>query len=250
LIIFNQNTAEEHIWVNSGFSTVSPKKNTVTGVRGFLSPPFAATDFFFKLNFVVNDHLVPDAGSFGKGDCGLLYSGGTWQPDRIIRNGTYHYITGAGLISIYVTTELIPLYGDAGFLLKYTIKNRDVKSITVKMMPEVNAGKPGYYPQEVYYNRPQGPAHKRANIISGIAGAQTILFGMIGLKYETDGSVYIFPQPPQASEINVTDLNINGKSIDIELNNGKMKVSIDKKVIYKGKIKRLKIFESGAAEMG
>jgi hypothetical protein len=37
---------EEHIWVNSGFSTVSPKKNTVTGVRGFISPPFAATDFF------------------------------------------------------------------------------------------------------------------------------------------------------------------------------------------------------------
>jgi hypothetical protein len=47
-----------------------------------------------------------------------------------------------------------------------------------------------YYPQEVYYNRPQGPAHKRANIISGMAGAQTILFGMIGLKYETDGSVF------------------------------------------------------------
>ena len=155
---------EEHIWVNSGFSTVSPKKNSVTGVRGFVSPPFAATDFFFKLNFVVNDHLVPDAGSFGKGDCGLLYSGGTWQPDRIIRNGTYHYITGAGLISIYVTTELIPLFGDAGFMLKYTIKNRDVKKITVKLMPEVNAGKTGYYPLGSWqFSPPRGTQIGRAS---------------------------------------------------------------------------------------
>ena len=136
---------QEHLWVNSGFSTVSPLQNTVTGVRGFISPPFAAPDFSFKLNFIVNDHPMPDAGSFGKNDCGLLYAGGTWQPDRITRNGTYHYITDAGLISVYVTSELIPLYGEAGFLLKCTIRNRDEKAITVKLVPEINAGKPDYY---------------------------------------------------------------------------------------------------------
>ena len=155
---------EEHIWVNSGFSNVSPKQNTVTGVRGFISPPFAATDFFFKLNFVVNDHLVPDAGSFGKNDCGLLYSGGTWQPDRIIRNGTYHQITEAGLISIYITSELIPLYGDAGFMLKCSIKNRDTKKISVKMVPEIKAGKPDYYPLDSWkFSPPKGT--KEANRI-------------------------------------------------------------------------------------
>jgi hypothetical protein len=98
-----------------------------------------------------------------------------------------------------------------------------------------------YYPQELYYNRPQAPAHKRANIISGMAGAQTILFGMIGLKYETDGGIYIFPQPPLSSEITMNDLNISGKSVDIELNNGNMKINIDEKIIYNGKIKKLKI---------
>lgn len=153
---------EEHIWVNSGFTTVSPKQNTVTGVRGFISPPFAAPDFFFKLNFVVNDHSVPDAGSFGKSDCGLLYSGGIWQPDRITRNGTYHYITNAGLISMYVTTELIPLYGNPGFLLKCTIKNRDAKKITIKMMPEISAGKPDYYSLDNWkFSPPKGT--KEAN---------------------------------------------------------------------------------------
>jgi len=100
-----------------------------------------------------------------------------------------------------------------------------------------------YFPQEVYYNRPQAPSHKRANVISGLAGAQTILFGMIGLSYEADGKVYISPQPPQSSEININDLRIKDKSIDIGLNNGKMTVSMDKKVIYSGKIKKMKILD-------
>jgi hypothetical protein len=100
-----------------------------------------------------------------------------------------------------------------------------------------------YFPQEVYYNRPQVPSHKRANVISGLAGAQTILFGMIGLSYEADGNVYISPQPPQSSEININDLRIKDKSIDIGLNNGKMTVSMDKKVIYSGIIKKMKILD-------
>jgi len=174
---------QEHIWVNSGFSTVSPIQNTVTGVRDFISPPFAARDFSFKLNFVVNNHLVPDAGSFGKNDCGLLYSGGTWQPDRITRNGTYNYITDEGLISIYVTTELIPLYGNAGFVLKCKIKNRNAKIITVQITPDINPGKPDFYPLNNWlFSPPKGKveAHK---IDSGTWQNETV---KISLFKDTD----------------------------------------------------------------
>jgi hypothetical protein len=66
---------------------------------------------------------------------------------------------------------------------------------------------------------------------------------MIGISHEIDGSIYIVPRPPQSSEIQVTDLRINGKSVDIELNNGNLKVRVNKKILYNGKTKRLKITE-------
>lgn len=64
-----------HIWTFSGCGTVSPLPGTVCGVRGFFSPPVAAPDCQISFSFEVNGSPVPDCGSRGKEDVGLLLSG-------------------------------------------------------------------------------------------------------------------------------------------------------------------------------
>jgi len=133
-----------HIWVMSGWSTVNPVSNTVTGVGEFAGPPLACRDFKLTMTFEANGHPVKDIGSTGKRDVGLLYSGGTWKPDRIIRNGTYHYIVNDDLISFSVISELIPLYNKTGFLLKMTLQNRTEKPMKIRVLPEIYPGKPSF----------------------------------------------------------------------------------------------------------
>lgn len=135
-----------HLWVMSGWSTVNPVSNTVMGVGECIGPPLAGRDFRLSLTIEANGHPVKDIGSVGKGDVGLLYSGGRWRPDRIIRNGTYHFLVNKDLISFAVKSELIPLFGRTGFLLKVTLKNRTEKSMKIRLLPDVSPGKPSVNP--------------------------------------------------------------------------------------------------------
>jgi hypothetical protein len=136
----------DHLWVMSGWSTINPLSNTVMGVGDCIGPPFAGRDFSLIMTIEANGHPVKDIGSTGKDDVGLLYSGGQWRPDKIIRKGTYHYIVKDDLISFSVQSELIPLYNRSGFLLKITLKNRTERSLKVRLLPEVNPGKPSINP--------------------------------------------------------------------------------------------------------
>jgi hypothetical protein len=135
-----------HIWVMSGWSTVNPISNTVTGVGECIGPPLSGRDFNMKMTIEANGHKVKDIGSTGKGDVGLLYSGGKWMPDRIVRNGTYHFLIDNALISFSVENELVPLFGRTGFLLKISLKNRTDKPMSIRLIPEVNPGKPSFNP--------------------------------------------------------------------------------------------------------
>ena len=135
-----------HVWVMSGWSTVAPVPGTVMGVGDCFGPPLAGRDFKLVMTIEANGHPVKDAGSTGKGDVGLLYSGGMWRPDRIIRNGTYHFIVKDDLISFSLQSELIPLYNRTGFLLKMTLKNRTGKPMNVRYMPDISPGKPSVNP--------------------------------------------------------------------------------------------------------
>ncbi len=133
-----------HLWVMSGWSTVNPVQNTVMGTGECYGPPFAGRDFRLSMKIIANGHEVRDAGSTGKGDVGLLYSGGVWRPDRIIRNGTYHFIVNEKLISFSVRSELVPLYNRTGFLLKITTRNRTTGNLKIDVIPAVNPGKPSF----------------------------------------------------------------------------------------------------------
>lgn len=131
-----------HIWVNSGYSTCAPLPNTVIGVKGCFSPPFAAKDTTLMFEITANNHTIPDTGNKGKNDCGLLFSGAEWSPDKITRKGTYHYNVDGNLLSLYVISELVPLTNRSGFLVKVTIKNKSKSSTDIIVKPYVTAGHP------------------------------------------------------------------------------------------------------------
>ena len=132
-----------HIWVSSGYTTVNPKHHTIFGVNDFFSPPFAARRFNLKISMLADSNIISDDGSIGKGDVGLLYAGGTWFPYKIIRYGTYHHLKDGKLISLGITSELIPLFGHAGFIEKITVKNRASTPVDLKLLPELVPGNPG-----------------------------------------------------------------------------------------------------------
>lgn len=131
-----------YIWVNSGFSTCAPARGNVTGVTGCFSPPYAAGDTKLSFSIEANGHFVEDTGNKGKEDCGVLFAGGIWQPDKIVRKGTYHYMTQSGLISLAVESELVPLFQKAGFLVRIRIKNRAEKEVALKVNAQLDPGHP------------------------------------------------------------------------------------------------------------
>ncbi len=135
-----------HLWVNSGWGTVAPVWPTVCGVGECFSPPFAARGLKLMMNFKADGHSLVDNGNYGKGDCGLLFSGGTWRPDFIERKGTYHHLIDGRLISLQVTSRLYPLFKRAGYLLSITILNRCGRRIRIEVHPNIEPGSPAKLP--------------------------------------------------------------------------------------------------------
>jgi len=135
-----------HLWVMSGWSTVNPMDKTVMGVKECYSPPFAAKEFSLQVHLQVDGHRIPDVGSYGKDDVGLLYAGGQWLPDHIERKGTYHHVINEKLISFKCQSALYPLSNQHGFLLEISLLNRSARSCLFEMVPQVNAGAPNLIP--------------------------------------------------------------------------------------------------------
>jgi len=84
-----------------------------------------------------------------------------------------------------------------------------------------------YFPQESYADRPQSPPNKRANIISGLTGAEAILFGLFGLQPGLDGSLRICPQLPPGESATLTGLRYRGHTLDISVASGQLTVTVD-----------------------
>lgn len=135
-----------YIAVNSGYATVAPQADTVMGVQGCYSPPFAAGDAALQVQIVADGHVIGDTGNRGKGDCGLLFAGAEWRPDRITRTGTYHYFVQEQLISLAVHSELSPLADRPGYLLSVRVRNRTARQLEVSLKPILSPGCPGLVP--------------------------------------------------------------------------------------------------------
>lgn len=135
-----------HLGVNSGWSVVQPHMPTVCGVADCYSPPIAARGFRLGVTFVVDGRRLVDDGNTGKGDCGLLYASGVWQPDGLRRRGTYHHRWDGRLVSFEAGSRLIPLFGRAGFLLEMTVLNRSGRALSIGIEPNVEPGMPRLLP--------------------------------------------------------------------------------------------------------
>jgi hypothetical protein len=152
-------TPPEHLWGSSGWSTVQPMPGTVCGVGGCFAPPFAAQDMRLGVALVADRRRIPDTGSRSKGDCGLLYSGGVWRPDRIERRGTYHWMKEGRLISLAVGSRLIPLHGAHGYGFEVEVYNRGEESISIAVETDWHPGAPGAMPLSEWTSAPPEPGH-------------------------------------------------------------------------------------------
>jgi hypothetical protein len=147
---------DNYIWVNSGFVTTAPLEHTVMGVKGWFSPPFAARDSVLGVKIVADGHEIEDTGNRGKGDCGLLYAGTEWRPDRITRKGTFHYMVNDRLLSLAVNSELTPMSDRPGIVLTVRVRNRTDRVLDVSLQPVMTPGCPNIVPLDEWdYGFPQ-----------------------------------------------------------------------------------------------
>ena len=139
-------SSPSHVWVSSGYTTVNPRHNTITGVNEFFAPPFVLTNFNLKIAIQADSKIIMDEEFFfhsaNTSSYGFLYSGGEWFPHKIVRHGTYHHLIEENLLSLQVTSELIPLFGNAGFMEKVTVKNRASTPVDLKVLPILSPGNP------------------------------------------------------------------------------------------------------------
>ncbi|WP_427893267.1 MGH1-like glycoside hydrolase domain-containing protein [Kribbella sp. GL6] len=134
----------DQIWVRGSTCTVNQLAGTVCGVAGWFAPPLAAPDSRLTITFDIDGHRVVDAARPGAGDRGLLPSGGTWYPNRLVRTGTYHQYTDGRLTSLAVESTLTP--GPAGYDLSLKITNRTATAHEVTVHPDLAPTKTHHVP--------------------------------------------------------------------------------------------------------
>ena len=98
-----------------------------------------------------------------------------------------------------------------------------------------------YFPQEHYCDRPQAPAHKRANTIAGLTGVEAILMGLFGLDPRLDGSLWMRPAPPAGGRVVLEGLKFRGHTVDLDVAVLFCEVKVDGKLAYRGGAKRVQI---------
>lgn len=154
-------TPPGHLWVGSGYTSVNPVLNSVLGVGDVMSPPVSGHGFKFEALFIANGDTIRDHFVWGGKVRNILYTGGQWQPDRIMRRGTYHRMHAGGLISFEINSHLIPLADRPGFLIRYEVKNRTAAALNLVMTPLITTGKPAAYPlKEWGFMPPADPQNK------------------------------------------------------------------------------------------
>jgi hypothetical protein len=66
------------------------------------------------------------------------------------------------------------------------------------------------------------------NTIGAVAGAQSIIFGMLGVQVRPDGAIVVDPRPPSFSpELRLTGLRLRGRCIDVAVSGKEYTVVVD-----------------------
>jgi hypothetical protein len=133
----------ETLWTTSGWSTAALVPGTVCGVGACYAPPHAAPRARLAVALEAEGIRVTDTGAPGMDGTGLLPAGGTWRLDGIVRRGTYHRRHAGRLLSLRVRSELTPLHGRPGYALRVTVRNRSMRPLALRLLPELTAGPVG-----------------------------------------------------------------------------------------------------------
>ncbi len=143
-------TPPHHVFTTSGYCSVRPLVDSVTGVGEFFSPPIAACGLRLLTRLVVDGRELLDDGNIGKGDVGILSAGGIWHLDGVERRGTYHWHAEGRLVSLALESRLTPLVNGAGYVLRLTVRNRAERIKKLAWEPIMDAGSPALRPLEAW----------------------------------------------------------------------------------------------------
>lgn len=91
-----------------------------------------------------------------------------------------------------------------------------------------------YFPQEHYCDRPSVVPHKRANVVAGLTGVETVIRGLFGLRFNVDGSVVWNPAPRREGKARLAGLVVHGRSLDLEMNKKGVVARVDGKCVMSG----------------
>lgn len=145
------------IWVGSGTGTVAPLPATVCGVGGWFAPPYAAPDSRLTISLDVDGRRITDGGPPGAGDRGILAAGGSWRPDRLVRDGTYHQYGDGELVSLAVRSTLTPRHGRPGYILAISVRNRTDRQLRLTVHPQLSSTRTRHVPLSEWGWVPPGP---------------------------------------------------------------------------------------------
>lgn len=201
-------TPPGHLWAGSGFTSVNPVLNSVLGVGDVMSPPVSAHGFKFEARFIANGDTIRDHFVWGSKVRNILYAGGQWQPDRIVRRGTYHRMHESGPVSFGITSQLIPLADKPGFLIRYEVKNRSAAPLDLSMFPLITKGKPAAYPlKEWGFMPPADPQNNDTVKVNVLQEGQRMKLapqqsrtGYIAVVFTNDAGAVAAPDGLQAWE--------------------------------------------------
>ncbi|HEY4205799.1 MAG TPA: hypothetical protein VGM31_03260, partial [Puia sp.] len=139
-------TPPAQLWVGSGYCTVNPVPGSVLGTADLMSPPISGRGLSLEALFIANGDSIRDRFVWGSKPNNILYTGGNWQPDQVIRRGIYHRMHPGGPISFVIVSHLIPLADRAGFMIRYEVKNLGTSRLDLKMIPLLRPGRPSVQP--------------------------------------------------------------------------------------------------------
>lgn len=88
-----------------------------------------------------------------------------------------------------------------------------------------------YFPQEHYCDRPQAPHQKRANIVSGLAGVEAIIAGLMGIRPRLDGQLSIAPQPLAEGQAELSGYRYRGSEYAVRMEHGRAEVRRDGNIL-------------------